>query len=355
MARFPGVAFACFVLVAGAAAGARAADDALAAELARWDAFLRENPSGDPFWKEIKDNEGPGLARAQQALAARRRLLALLRLAPVHEGLTAGRYVGERTPAQRKDPAAFEAEWARVGAALAERPPRALEDVRPALLRALLEAARPQARIYYDASLEYGRSTTPDSGLYYLGAALAAREFEDVARRLAEPSPARAPPVRALAPDIDALEDALLAAYRPPLAIDKHREFITASAALKEARELDAAGLRYGALLRYLLASLRYGTIGAAASPTPPASAITQRLRALEARLSRGVDHTLGRVFVEAAEADLAEAAPGEALVAQAVVSEVLPRYAAALAAAPRRPAPATPRVTVTLVRWPYT
>ena len=38
------------------------------------------------------------------------------------------------------------------------------------------------------------------------------------------------------------IEDELLAAYRPPTSIDSHPIFIRASALLKEARELDAAG-----------------------------------------------------------------------------------------------------------------
>lgn len=356
MAR-PASAFATALLVCTVLApAARAGDDALAAEVARWTAVLRDHPATDAFWKDIHESTEPDLARARQALAADRRLLAVLRLAPVHESLEAARYVAGRTPAQRTDMAAFEAEWARVGAGIFARPAAAgaLEDIRPALLRALAEAALPQARIYYDASLEYGRNTSPDNGLYYLGAALAARDFEAVARRLTQPSSARAPAVRGLGAELDALEDAMLAAYRPPLSIEKHREFITASAALKEARELDTAGLRYGALLRYLQAALRFGAIRAASPGT--ATAIAERLRASEARWPRGVDHSLGRVFVEAAEADLADAAKGGApVLAQAIASDVLPRYAATLEPAPRRAPPAAPRVTVTLVRWPYT
>jgi len=44
-------------------------------------------------------------------------------------------------------------------------------------VRALAEAAQPQVKVYYEASLDYGRSTTPESGLYYIGTAQAAREW----------------------------------------------------------------------------------------------------------------------------------------------------------------------------------
>jgi hypothetical protein len=333
-------------------AGTRGGDP-LATELARAAAYLRDNTATDALWKDIRENSERDLARAQKALVANRRLLALLRLPPLHESLSAARYVGARTPAQRKETAAFEAEWKRVGAELRTFPAsaRPLDDIQPALLRAMAEAARPQARIYYDASLEYGRNTEPDSGLYYLGAALAAGDFEDVARRLSEPATGKAPALRALAGEIDDLEDRLLAAYRPPLSIDSHGAFITASAALKEARELDAAGLRHGALLRYLLAAMRLGAIDT--TPVPSAAAITARLRASEAAWPRGIDHSIGRVFIEAAEADLAE--PNGGATARAIADDVLLRYAAALQPAAPRPSSPPAGVTVTLVRWPYT
>ena len=77
----------------------------------------------------------------------------------------------------------------------------------------------------------------------------------------------------------------------------------------------------------------------------------------MEARLrARGVDHTVGRVFLEAAQSDLLEhATDGKAVAAAAVAADVLPRYFAALEPARPQPPRAAPRVTITLVRWPYT
>lgn len=330
----------------------------LDAEVAYWAAFLRTNTATDDLWKQIKQGSEPALARVQTALEAGHRGLALLRFASVHEGLAAAAYLGERSANQRKDGAAFEAEWTRMGGVLREdlgpSSASALDAVRPALLRAVGEAALLQVRIYYDASLDYGRSTTPESGLYYLGAAQAARDWTRLVRRLSQPAPQAAPALRPLAGDLDALEEEMLAAYRPPLSIDKHREFIGASSALKEARELDAAGLRHGALLRYLEAAQRFASLRAAAPP--PVTELVSRLRELEGRLGGVVDHSLARAFVEAARSDLAEhAADGAAVTAAAVVSDVLPRYMAALGPAPARAPRQEPRVTVTLVRWPYT
>ncbi|MFI4946567.1 MAG: hypothetical protein ACHP85_25030, partial [Burkholderiales bacterium] len=145
----------------------------------------------------------------------------------------------------------------------------------------------------------------------------------------------------------------VLAAYRPPASIDRHSDFIRASAALKEAHELDALGLRYGALLRYLQAALRFAPLRGV--PAGPGTALEARLREYDARLaSRERDDTIGRLFLETAQS-LATGKDQDPALAQAIADFVLPKYFAALE--PRKPAAKAPepRVTVTLVRWPYT
>lgn len=341
------------VLAVAALAGcgpAREEKDPLAAEIERWSAA-----------------PGKPLAGAEDALRDGRRLLALQRVADARTNLAAAAYVRQRPASQRRDMAGFEAEWARMGSVLRDglgRPSAAaLERFRPAAVRALAEAAIPQVRAYYDASLEYGRSTVPDSGLFYLGSAQAQSDLVAWLRELDEESSGEAPPLRSLGPELDALEGEVLAAYRPPASIDRHGEFITAGALLKEARELDAAGLRYGALLRYLEASLRSAMISGppAPGPEPGPEALAARLREHERRLAaEDVDHSLGRMFLEAAQSNQENAAPGKSprknpVLAVAVAEVVLPRYFAALG--PERPLPSRiePQVTVTLVRWPYT
>jgi hypothetical protein len=67
-------------------------------------------------------------------------------------------------------------------------------------------------------------------------------------------------------------------------------------------------------------------------------------------------DPSIGRVFVEYARADLEQATGNQpAAIAAAIVGGILPRYFAALEPAAPRPSLPAPRVTVTLVRWPYT
>jgi hypothetical protein len=349
------LALACCALAFAASAGS--AGDPLASEIERWTAFVKSNPATDEIWKQIKDGSETALGRAAEALRAGRRLLALQRLAGAREQMLAATYLAERSVAQRKENADFEAEWTRMGAVLradlATPPAETLAGVRPAAVRALAEAALPQVGVYYEASLEYGRNTMPDSGLYYLGAAQAQRDFVAFARVLAEDASGAPPAVRALGPELDLLETEMLSAYRPPLSIEKHPQFIGASSMLKEARELDTAGLRHGALLRYLQAAYRFAPLRAA-PPVMEAAAIAAELGGFAARLATGgVDHSVGRLFLETAQSE-ATTESGAANAA-AIARDVLPRYFAALQPAPPPTSRAPAQVTVTLVRWPYT
>ena len=332
--------------------------DPLTTEVERWSATIRDDHASDDFAKQVKEGATAGLARIEQALKEDRRYLALLRMSTVANDVAALRYLKERSPEQRKDVAAFEAEWTRLGGVLAPslQPPSTstLDGLRPAVLRALAEASLPQAGVFYHASVAYGRSTTPDSGLYYLGAAQGQRDFTSFVRGLSAPVGAASPPVRAVGGELEDLQEDLLAAYRPPASVDRHREFIIANSALKEAHELQALGLRHGALLRYLQAAVRVAPLRAGASG--PDASVSGKLDAIAARLGGDTDHSIGLLLVEWARADLAEhAADGQAAIAAAIVGDALPRYFAALEAPRSRPDRPEPSVTVTLVRWPYT
>jgi len=344
----------------GAAAGSPKGEDLLATEIARWSAYVRDNRSTDPMWAQVKEAVQPVLEGASQALRDGRRLLAMQRFSLAIANLGAEVYLEARPPATLKDPAAFQAEWERMGkvlaADLAPPAPSVLSGVTPAALRAFGETALLQIRGFYETGLEYGQNTMAWYGLYYVGAAQAQRDFAAQTRALSEPTGKTPPVLRPLSAELDGLEDEMLAAYRPPASIDKHAAFIGASSALKEARELDAAGLRYGALYKYLQAALRLDVLRAPAK-APDAAALASRLAGLEARLASGsVDNSIGALYLQVAQADVAGTKPPEAPVsAEAVATDVLPRYFAALE--PARPAPPrpAPEVTVTLVRWPYT
>jgi hypothetical protein len=344
-----------------------ASNDPLAAEIALWTAYVSGNTSTDEDWVRLKEAAGPMLGGAEEALKSGRRLLALQRLGSARVYLSAARYVGGFPNEKLADSAAFEAEWARAGgvlkADLSQISPRALDGVLPAAVRAMGEAALPQIKGYYDASLEYGRNTMAKYGLLYIGIAQAQKDFVAFCRSLSVPSSRPAPPLRPLSAELDRLESDLLAAYRPPASIDRHSEFIAASATLNEARQLDEAGLRYGAIHRYLQASLRAAPLLPAGKPLA-ADAVRARLKDLEARLaSAAYDNSIGQLWIETARAEQEAAAakppdaskPAAPDTAATIADDILPRYLAALAPGkPSAPRPA-PEVTVTLVRWPYT
>lgn len=359
LAALGALALAAAVTACGAQRPSVPLGDPLAAEIARWSEFVAADTASDDNSVQVRRVVTPALSQARGSLVAGRRLHALLRLGAARTFLGALTYTREHPEAARSQEA-LEAEWQRAGATLLAETPeaaaRSLANVRPAAVRAMGEAAIPAVRISYDASLSYGRATIADAGLYYLGEAAAHRQFVALVRSLAETTSAREPAFRRIGPEIAALQSEMLAVYRPPVSIDRHPEFIGASAALKEAHELDAAGLPRGALLRYLQATLRFQPLRA----NPPAfdAAMTPaRLREFATRLAAGgTDHSLGRLFLETAQSDLEDtSATATHATAAAVAEVVLPRYLAALEPAPPAPPAPAPQVTVTLVRWPYT
>lgn len=349
------------VLVIGTLAtcggGAAAVDDPVAEDVARWKRFLAEDTVTVGFVSQVKRAAAPSLTAADEALAKGRRALALLRLGTVRANLEPALH-----PATRANVTFEQVDTER--ARLARRfESAALEPLtRPtgtsALGLALAQASAMQARETYDASAAYGQATEPLFGMFYLAQGLSYLDYAAFAARAGaslRSSSERAPKLRSLAPEIRALRDEMLAAYKPPLSIDRHPEYIGASAATKEALEYDAAGLGEAALLRYLQAAVRFAPLRSSAAPLP-AAALAAKMEATRDRLDEpGVDHSIGTLFLEVAASDADTATAGRAVVASAIVADVLPRYFAALGPAVAAAAPGRPEVTVTLVRWPYT
>jgi hypothetical protein len=343
--------------VAGPRAGQAA--DPVRAEITRWLAAVERNTAGGPLWDQVKPGAEGALRQALAAADSGRQAFALERLAAARALLIAATYVAERPADVRTSVAGFETEWRRMGTALGASlsPPVAgdFSRVSSSATRALVEVAALQLKVNYDASLIYGRATDAESGLFYLGTAQAHQEFLTFGRSL--PGAAtRVFELRALGPEADVLERRLLSLYQPPASIDHHSEFIGASAALKEARELQAAGLHHGAWLKFLQATQRTALLQ---RTTVPAIDV---LRARYASIDGDVralpgDHSLARVFLDRAAIELEKPAPDAAGLAAtaAILDVVLPAYRAALAPAPAAPPAIEPTVTVRLVRWPFT
>jgi hypothetical protein len=322
---------------------AATASDPLADAIAHWRTLLAKNPPGSS-WTDVKPIAESILPRAEDALHHGRHLLALYRFATVRPLLEAAEYASHHSEND------FDREWKRNRPVMPSL--QSFASIQPAAARALAEAAAFRARGYYDASRDYANNTSLSAGLFYIGQSLSEHSTIDFMRSLSTPNSRRTVTLRPLTSDVDAFDRQLLAAYKPPQSIDSHSQFIGVSALIKEARELDAAGFRDGALIRYLESALRFAQIGT--KPLPRAD-IDSRLREFAARVRDGrTDHSIAEVYLEAAESDL-EANPNEPKIASAVVTGVLPRYFAALEPTTANPQLATVRATVTLVRWPYT
>jgi hypothetical protein len=326
------------------AAAAPQRPDPLDRTIRTWQQFFASSAASAAPWSDVKAQAVDRLSRAGQALSANRRLLALYRAAGILRPIKAAEFAAAHKGSE------LQREWKR--ARITPSRAAAFREVRPALVRALAEASANEAAGYYDASLDYGANTTAEAGIYYLGTAHALRFVTDFVQHAGVPDAGSSTPLRPLTPDFEALGHEMLQAYRPPASLDRHDDFIAASALLKEARELDAAGMRDGALLRYLESALRIAPV---LSRALPRAEVEQKLAGLETRVA-GIagDSSIAQLFIESARSDL-EASSGDPPVASAIVTSVLPRYFAALAPAPPPAKGVTPRATVTLVRWPYT
>jgi len=336
------------VALAAVALGS-ASKDPIADDVTYWKRFLAADTVTVGFMAQLKQASTPALNSADDALAHGRRSLALLRLGSVRSNLAPG--LVTRADVTYED---VEARRTKLAPQFEGEAIVAIARVQgsSAFGRALAQSSAMQARETFDASLVYGRATEPLFGYYYLEQGVAYLDYAQFAATAgATLEHGKAPALRSFAPEIRKLRDEMLAAYRPPLSIDRHPEFISASSATKEALEYDAAGYHEAALLRYLQAAVRFAPLRADLKRLAPAL-LTAKMEVARKQLADpNVDHSIGTLFLEVAEAD----ADSAKAIASAVVEDVLPRYFAALEPAAPAQAKQPPEVTVTLVRWPYT
>ncbi len=336
------------------------AADPLATEIARWKDFVRTNPATDEDWKSLKEIIEPLIARADGELTKGRRFSALHLLALVRVNLAASKFLEDHPAEMRKQLDLFEQEWQKVGKSLApvldgkERP-----DLNgyPAAVRAVAEASYSEIKVYYDASLEYGKDTEPTYGMFYLGSAQGQYDFTQFCKTLRSTDTYKPVTIGNFENEIESFEDTVLAAYKPPLSIDQHPIFIRVSAMLKQAHELYDAGSYYGALYRYLEARYRYFR---ALEPGQAINAeqAAKRAKEFENRFNQNAaDNSIGRIFLELGLSESEDTSPNTqgGTNARVIFDDVLPHYFSSLEPAKvKRPA-VTPVATVTLVRWPYT
>ncbi len=227
---------------------------------------------------------------------------------------------------------AFAAEW-RTQATVADRARELVTGEfcgqAPAQVRALVEASLNQVPAYYHAAGAMGPATNVETGLYYLGRAVGALKIVNWCELMAA-EPRTAPVLRSLGRELAELETATGREYaRPGAAIDKHSDFIGLNATIKELRELDGKGLRFGALYKYLDGVLRV-TLLADPEADGDRAALLGQARDLDARLDAApADHGIARIFLDRATAALTdtEAEATDLAAAEHVLGRVLPAY----------------------------
>ena len=321
-------------------------------------------PDSDQNWKEAKPNMLQALTAARENVAAGRSLLALAQLRAVVTELTGLETLAGNPQIVRGGSPAFEKEWKRSDVELAKYEKHYRNghwEGKPAALRALAEASWIESRALYEASRPYAAATEIQYGLYYLGESRGNAEYALFCLDLNLPSTKPAPAYRSLAPEIEVLQNRVIAAYQPPASIDHHSEFIQLNAAIKTAKELDAAKLYFGSLYKYLDAVRLFTLLDA----KPPDARSAPQLADQAADLRKAfaaapLDESIGEIFLERAASALAayrsdnkDAAKLQA--AQVALESVIPAYLAAIEKPLPAAAPGGHVIQVTLVRWPYT
>ena len=329
--------------------GIAVASDPLADDISRWKQFLETNKSSSEDWKSIKEGSLPLIEKASKAVAEGKRNAAVHYLAAVRGNLAGSRYVQDHNVTAETKLTTLEEDWKTAARAL-EAPAKPDLEGLPASMRAVAEASYSEIKVYYDSSLEYARATMPEYGYFYLGLAQGQLQFVDVLSTVKQDSSVDAPSFPGLAQQMDQLEDELLAAYKPPASIDQHPIFIRTSALIKQARELESAGLKFGALYRLLQARQFLCKVTDPSLTVTPEQINANAQQAEEQLKKSQSDQSIARIFLERAMVE-----PDDAQTAAAIFQKVLPLYHAALQPSKTAKKAVPPVATVTFVRWPYT
>lgn len=260
-------------------------------------------------------------------------LLALYRLREPYVGIQATAFIAE---AHRKAATleGFEQVWAGSSGSYSDEAdlPGA-----PILQRALVESSLSKARVLREASLAYGRVTSPLNGLYYLAEAEGNRQYAGLVKRMRLPADRHEslqPTEGAVARGVNEVERQALEIFeRDP----EQKTAVPISAALKQARELLDRGFTQGAALillesRMMVASNQRPSMASGAAVELETSGETDTVESL----------LLAIAMEEPNERDL-------------IAGNVLPFYRSLRQDRSAPIAEEAGPVTVTLVRWPYT
>jgi hypothetical protein len=333
---------------------------------------LAAKPDSDPQWKEAKAAIGRTLDQAADELRGGRLYVSLERISGALVSFRGLERAGGKTDDELLNQGlpGIETEIKKARVELA----RSIQESRPdssanvsLVIRALTEKAQGEAADLIEGGRGFAlltgsaadRVNNFSSALYYVGNSEGQSEAIAFYRSLNLPRTGAPSPflLRSVSPELGCLQDQTTAAFKPPRSVEQHSDFIRLNATLKQAGELDAAHLYAGALYQYLDAVQQFEKLGSPAPDVQRQSKLKADVQEMHARLRASKqDSSLAQLFLERAESRLAKSPSEDDWKAvQAIVEHVLPAYFAMSKPAPVRDQPALARVTVTLVRWPYT
>jgi len=324
---------------------------------------LNSIPDSDAGWKDMKPNVAFFLGNAGAALAAGQNYLALEQLGKASSIFDAKEYADKYyTPQSGME--GYEVQWKRVSAEVTsfDGSARNRQWAKfPVIVRALSESASGKVDTVLHAGQAYAKVTSPETGFFYLGQTKALADFANFCYRLDAARRGSPFPLRSIKPELRALQARMFEAFQPPRSIDKHPLFITMSATLKTAFDLDASGLFAGALYQYLdavrqLTSMEMPDLDAAAK-TQLESGLS---KAKEQLYSNGLDDSIADLWVQKVQSLVIakngkEPQPDEWKAANAIIKDLVPAYFNVVNTVPKEQPSLKRSTTITLVRWPYT
>ena len=319
-----------FLLISRTSSQSSTASEQISAETNRLKQTLPSLKLPDDETKQYAD----GLKRVETTLQSGYVFLSLYYLYPLRVTVSTYQYQQSKAEVAKQGNEAFEAEWRSLGQQLATKEKLLVPEPSqlPAAARALAEIALSQVHPYYQSGRLYGQNTTLENGLFYLGRVPGCLEFALFSQQLHFTPPRSGLKARSFEPELAALEAETLAAYKQTADKDL-RPFINVNIAMKMATDLNHEKRYFGALLKYLDASLALKLL-TASPPTPDEqTALKKQHAAFGQQLSSGkTDQSIGLIYWEMAQRALEPQAevvisPEDLKRAAVVITEVMPRY----------------------------
>jgi hypothetical protein len=315
------------------ASRAQTAREQILAEMSRLEKTLPSLKLSD----EEKRQRASALESVRQTLQAGNIYLTLYRLQPLRVEIMAQSYAASKADIEAKGTDAFEKEWQRLGAELAEKEKRQASlsvDKTPVAVRALAEVSLTQVRPYYQSGRLFSLNASIGEGLYYLGLAPANLDFAILCGELRFTETGTPRKLRSLGAELSKLEAEILESYRRMESNESQPQFNRLNATLKMAVELDREGRYSGAMLKYLDATLFLNLLTETPATVKDLPRLQEQRRLMDERLKRAgaADHSIGLIYLASARATLDDAARGRFdpetfKRAGVIIDRVLPRY----------------------------